>query len=728
MTWTKSFQVDVDSVQSKSVPISSYSISDNRITFVTSAPHSFEQGGDVQISGIDDLINGTYLYNPTDDTGGVGLSPFHNINNKVLSSNQATITTRTAHGFIVGDSVSIRGVDTGSSVEIFNGNYTITAVTTNTFTYSKTHADVDSTEIIDDNAVVYYGNIFFVGLETTNVVSTAVTNAYATSPPPSFVRYPEGDTLLDAGITSLTNFYAEPWDYNSIRIVWSLDPALHGIALDNISNGLVPKMVITRSSFGYPVTPLDGTKIIDVNYNDSISYLENTLVIKSKDTATPEDSNDWNRPWNEFQGLYDRNLTSGRWYYYTLFFYLKGENDLKPHWVMGGSMNALVPINYHHADKLYAMVPPYYRSIDSNPQIGSTNNSALLERFIKVIGFEADYTRTLAEGVENIYNIDQVHDDLLHALGETTLGVNAEDGLGDIRYRGIIASINNLYESRGNRSGLLKAVRAATKYNSKVIEGINILNLADDSEFSEGTGAWSDPTINYSSFINDESWLEADAGTLTFNPVDVTLGSSKNSLSIKQGAMEVSNVSGTTTNPLLLTCGLGTGVTLSRLHKELTTEFYPRLNGIKCSSGDIYEFSFYSLRTSGTAATAVSAGIMWFSLSPDNEFQISRDFISKDDRTFSGAGIDALQDPVSSTTMIRYYVQSESPISHYGDQFVYGVPYISFSNSSPRIVSNCMFNAALNTASSVALNVTPTLTLGDITEFLGDPHTFIGNS
>lgn len=60
------------------------------------------------------------------------------ITNKALTTNVATLTAA-AHGFTVGDSVVVDGVDA-----TFDGTYTITAVTANTFSYAKTAGDVGS--------------------------------------------------------------------------------------------------------------------------------------------------------------------------------------------------------------------------------------------------------------------------------------------------------------------------------------------------------------------------------------------------------------------------------------------------------------------------------------------------------------------------------------------------------------------------------------------------------
>lgn len=63
------------------------------------------------------------------------------VTNKALTSNVATLTA-TAHGFAVGMTVEVSGVDA-----TFNGSYTITAVTANTFSYAKVAGNVTSTPV-----------------------------------------------------------------------------------------------------------------------------------------------------------------------------------------------------------------------------------------------------------------------------------------------------------------------------------------------------------------------------------------------------------------------------------------------------------------------------------------------------------------------------------------------------------------------------------------------------
>lgn len=66
--------------------------------------------------------------------------PTFAITNKALTTNVATITTSSAHGYVQGDIIMISNVDA-----VFNGAYLITAApTTTTFTYAKVNANVIS--------------------------------------------------------------------------------------------------------------------------------------------------------------------------------------------------------------------------------------------------------------------------------------------------------------------------------------------------------------------------------------------------------------------------------------------------------------------------------------------------------------------------------------------------------------------------------------------------------
>lgn len=614
-------------------------------------------------------------------------SSYASVTYKALTSNTATLTTSADHNFQVGWQVVVTGVDT-----TFNGTFTILSVTSNTFSYT---------------------------LISNNVASTAVSpNGTAYSPSPAYVRYPIGDTALD-NLTAKTTFYAEPWDYNTVRIVWGLDNSIHQKILTDVAGGLTPRVAITRSTFGYPVTPLDGEKIFDRKYMEVVSSPDNSgLVPNYFETQPASTDNDFQRPIASAQSFYDRNLTPGKWYYYSLFFYLQG-TYASQRWVAGGQMDALLPINYKHSEKLWNLLPPYYQNKDREFTYG-TGQSGVLERLLKTVGFEADYTRTLAEGIEDIYDVDHAHDDLLHALGVFNMGVGLEGGLGDIRYRSLLSTINKLYDERGSARGIQKMSLAASKYNCKVVEGANIMNLTDDAEFLTGTGAWANVVGVYDSFLASNAWLTAgnywlDSTVTTFNPVSFTLNPTFNEgPSVRRGGVNIAKASGSNTG-LLFTCGLGTGSVVDRLHASQSTSFYPQFNGIRCSSGTVYSFSFYSKRLAGSAAN-LAAGIMWFNLPANHSFSITSDFIGASKQVYLAAS------SYDSTSLTRYSVSASAPLSLRGESKVFAVPYIAYGNTQSHTVTGCMFNAQLNSADKYAIQPDFTLTLGGTAELLGSSY------
>ena len=614
------------------------------------------------------------------------------ITNKSLTTNVALITTSSNHNFAAGWTVLISGVD-----DVFDGTFTIEEVpSATTFTYS---------------------------LVSANVSSTAVSpTGTATVPAPAYVRYQPTDTIIDS-LSTRTTFYVEPWDYNTTRIVWGVDSVVNKKVLDDVEAGLTPLVAVTRSAFGYPMTPLDGQKIFERKYTDVFSYSGNLQVPIVMETQPASTDNEFQRPVASAQSLYDRNLSPGRWYYYTLFFYIKGNYE-SARWVSGGSTDALVPYNHKHFETFYDLIPPYYRNKDRE-FIAGTGQAGVLERLIRAIGFEADYTRTLAEGVENVYNVDYVNEALLHALGETNMGVDAEDGLGDIRYRSLLATVNKLYDERGSTRGIQKLALASTKYNNKILEGINMMNLTDDAEFVFNTGSWGSLVGTENTFVNSEDW----GGTATaWNPIDISTVDEANSPSIRKRALYTTysstgnasdGAAASASKGLLLMCGLGTGEVINRFHLVEDVSFYPQFHGIRCTSGNVYTFSFYAKRLgtdAGSTATNVTAGVMWFNLPANHTFDINDDFIAFDKQVTSTAN------GADTTNLVRYAVQSESPISLRGESYVYAVPYIAFDNSYKRHVAACMFSPQLNTASEFAVKQDITLTLGVPNEFLGSSY------
>jgi len=114
----------------------------------------------------------------TSRTTGVTVS----VTNKALTSNVASLTTSAAHGITVGMIAVITGVD-----GTFDGSYAVTGVTSTTFTYSKTNADVTSAAVSPAGSVtaesewvgVTYGNGLWAAVSRTGTGNRVMTMDWA---------------------------------------------------------------------------------------------------------------------------------------------------------------------------------------------------------------------------------------------------------------------------------------------------------------------------------------------------------------------------------------------------------------------------------------------------------------------------------------------------------------------------------------------------------------------
>lgn len=93
--------------------------------------------------------------------------------NKKISNNIATLTVENTHGFSVGKTVIVSDVDS-----TFNGTYTITAKTLNSFSYAKTASNVASTPVSGGYARGQLEHIYQVKFinSTSNYISDTTVN------------------------------------------------------------------------------------------------------------------------------------------------------------------------------------------------------------------------------------------------------------------------------------------------------------------------------------------------------------------------------------------------------------------------------------------------------------------------------------------------------------------------------------------------------------------------
>jgi uncharacterized protein YpmB len=124
-------------------------------TLTTRTAHNFQVGDEIIIEGVDSIFDGTFLISsiPSSTTFTYeieNVSSTFNIIQKSLFNNVAKIETSEPHGFNVNDSIFISGVDS-----VFDGTYRVNAKTLNTFSFAKTRntsASVNGASIISNQA------------------------------------------------------------------------------------------------------------------------------------------------------------------------------------------------------------------------------------------------------------------------------------------------------------------------------------------------------------------------------------------------------------------------------------------------------------------------------------------------------------------------------------------------------------------------------------------------
>jgi hypothetical protein len=424
----------------------------------------------------------------------------------------------------------------------------------------------------------------------------------------------------------------DPWDYASTRIQFKLTDQL----LSKISHTEEPRVAITRSGYGSPVTPLDGTKLLDLPLNEALS-----LPYHYELTQFTTGSSSWNRPYSIDQSFYDRSLQAGRWYYYSLFLFVDNE------WTLYSSDEALVPMDYNHRNVLWLALPEYYR-IKDDEFLVPPQTEGDLKRFLNVLGFELDYSRTLAEGIQDIYQVERSSASLVKMLGESNLGTTLEEGLGEIRYRSLVASLGYLYNERGTERGVRDVTLVSSKYRTEVLSGINDMRKADDSDFSNllsedglGAGNWSALYLNFlASLVPRNIHGVGDVTTPFFGGLSyqkLSAGLSPGEYHTKgwpepfvwEDSPHYKKDGATLGDPthvevqstgIVLCCGAGVSRSKDRHHVTVPKLTYPVEQGIRCVPGDYYTWSAYLQRAKPTLLNnTISLGVLWFGAPTDAE-------------------------------------------------------------------------------------------------------------
>ena len=267
--------------------------------------------------------------------------------------------------------------------------------------------------------------------------------------PHTAVRYPS-TAKEDYDAVGKALLYCRPFDYHTVEILWSWPHTIADTWLE---------VTLVRSSFGIPATPRDGMTVFRA--------LRGAFDLGENNVAPPPI-------------VYDQPLPSGQWYYYSLFFRMNAID-----WIATMGDACVLPNDWGHRNHLWNAVPPYYQWVDDNYRVGA----GFLRQFLNVFGFSLDNTRQLVESLLDLYRVDYTPMPLLKGLG-ANFNIPYEAGLGDIRYRGLVAYAPAQQYVRGTQRGLIGMIEAASKYQCNIESSSSLMLYPDDSEFYRSTGNW----------------------------------------------------------------------------------------------------------------------------------------------------------------------------------------------------------------------------------------------
>ncbi len=215
------------------------------VTVTTTSAHGIPNGAYTGIYGSTRVTNGPYtaaVVNANTFTYTVAAAPRVevNISRASLTSNIALITTATAHGYQVGDTILIAGATNG----VFNGTYTVASVpTTNTLTFARTNANI------------------------TDAVSAGTVSVVVVTAPDTTVAIAEVINFTSQGNTQYTYFLYPEGTINNTSGP-SYQPLISVRLSPSVSEGLTGKLgdrdVINRMQLRMQEVGLSTTELVDV--------------------------------------------------------------------------------------------------------------------------------------------------------------------------------------------------------------------------------------------------------------------------------------------------------------------------------------------------------------------------------------------------------------------------------------------------------------------------------
>ena len=273
-------------------------------------------------------------------------------------------------------------------------------------------------------------------------------------------------------------FTAEARTYTTILLRW--------VAPENTTWNYVRVM---RSRAGFPTHVFEG---------DEVFYALSNAAGARNPATVPVDPT-----WPERQNVIDLSdqieyldtALSGGWYYYSLFLH----NTARNRWERVSITSAMVPYDYNSVDRLWSLIPEFYRTVEDNTagysvDLGQINPAIYLSRdrvgdnltlskWLSVFGWGMDILRSQADSILDGSDPSRMHMNRLSLLAEQ-LGSPLENSVSAHHSRSLVRNMSLLYRQRGTENGLEEHLRLATGWDIDVDLGPNMMLSKDAAEFT----------------------------------------------------------------------------------------------------------------------------------------------------------------------------------------------------------------------------------------------------
>lgn len=285
-------------------------------------------------------------------------------------------------------------------------------------------------------------------------------------------------------------FLAEPYGYGTLRLRW------------NTPSGDWDRLRVVRNGYGAPDFESDGFILpIDPAAQGVNEYL-------------------------------DRDLREGSFYYYSIFV----RETATTRWIQAATAIGLVSQDFGYGDQLFSWVPGWFQEQDE--ALGTAPSfEGPLQRYLRVVGLAADFTRTELETLRWTRRPEQVSGNLLPLMAQQ-FGVPIEPAIGTRRTRFWLRDAAFLARRRGTLTGIQGIVTTITGWASEVRYGPNLLRgvcaaawYPDDDASLEDLFASADLTtgdIHIEIETSEPSWTFSnaplDGSAVVYHGLPVTAG------------------------------------------------------------------------------------------------------------------------------------------------------------------------------------------------------------